>query len=575
MAAAVGAWIDAVAIVVIIEINAVVGFDQEYRAEKAVISLRSMTAARARVLRGGRVVEIPSRTVVVGDHLVLEAGDLVAADARLLEAHEPPHQRGGRSPARACRWRRPPCPSRPTCPSPSAATPCSWARPWPPDAAAPWSSTRGWGRRWGGSRTCSRERDSGPTPLQRRLAGLARTFSYVCVALVAAVAVLGAVRGAAVAGGGAHLGLARRRRGARGSARGGDGGAGGRRAPDGRPQRARPSPLGGGDTRLRHRDLHRQDRHADDRGDGRPAHVGTRHAGPPRRGRCLLRRASSGATARAGRRSHRARDPPGGGASTGSIGERIEQERPRMCAQPFDPRRRRMSICAPRRGSIRQGRGRGDRRALSRKEPRARWRRRSEMAARGVAGAGGGGGSRRRGERPAAVRARRDRRCSASRGSAGDRRAHAAGIKVVMITGDHPVTARAIAREMGIVRDGESVPTRWFTRARPRRTRPRSFAGCEARGEIVAMTGDGVNDAPSIREADIGIAMGQTATEVTREASEMILTTDDLSGRGRRGPRGPDHLRQHPQDDRLSPVRQREPSSCSCSSRPRSDGACR
>lgn len=107
--------------------------------------------------------------------------------------------------------------------------------------------------------------------------------------------------------------------------------------------------------------------------------------------------------------------------------------------------------------------------------------------------------------------------------------AHAAGIKVVMITGDHPLTAHAIAREMNIV--GRDWPAEEVVFARKTAAdKTEIVRGLQARGEVVAMTGDGVNDAPSIREADIGIAMGQAATEVTREASEMILTNDDLSG---------------------------------------------
>jgi Ca2+-transporting ATPase len=82
-----GHVIDAVAIGVIVTINAVVGTVQEHRAERAVIALRSLTARRARVLRDGHRLTIPAAEVVVGDVLDLEAGDVVAADARIVEAH--------------------------------------------------------------------------------------------------------------------------------------------------------------------------------------------------------------------------------------------------------------------------------------------------------------------------------------------------------------------------------------------------------------------------------------------------------------------------------------------------------
>lgn len=87
VAFALGETVDAVAILVIVAMNGLVGFFQEYRAENAVLALRAMTAPRARVLRDGHAVVVPAREIVVGDVLLLEAGDLVAADARLLEAH--------------------------------------------------------------------------------------------------------------------------------------------------------------------------------------------------------------------------------------------------------------------------------------------------------------------------------------------------------------------------------------------------------------------------------------------------------------------------------------------------------
>jgi Ca2+-transporting ATPase len=122
--------------------------------------------------------------------------------------------------------------------------------------------------------------------------------------------------------------------------------------------------------------------------------------------------------------------------------------------------------------------------------------------------------------------------------------AKAAGIRIRMITGDHAVTAAAIARQLGI--DGNVITGAEFAamsdddlasgiddigviaRVTPEH-KVRLVDTLKAKGQIVAMTGDGVNDAPALKRADIGIAMGITGTEVTKEAAVMILTDDNFS----------------------------------------------
>ena len=119
----------------------------------------------------------------------------------------------------------------------------------------------------------------------------------------------------------------------------------------------------------------------------------------------------------------------------------------------------------------------------------------------------------------------------------------AAGITPVLITGDHPATARAIAAELGIIAaDGAVVDcrdlpavddprlrtARVFARATPEQKLDIIQARRDA-GDVVAMTGDGVNDGPALRRADIGVAMGRRGTEVARQAADLVLADDELA----------------------------------------------
>ncbi|MCG8403095.1 MAG: calcium-translocating P-type ATPase, SERCA-type [Firmicutes bacterium] len=122
-----------------------------------------------------------------------------------------------------------------------------------------------------------------------------------------------------------------------------------------------------------------------------------------------------------------------------------------------------------------------------------------------------------------------------------------AGIRVAMITGDHQLTATAVAREMGmagrggkvltgeelehmddaeLVREAKDVSV--YARVSPKH-KLRIVRALKKTGHVVAMTGDGVNDAPAVKESDIGIAMGRTGTDVTRESSAMVLADDNFS----------------------------------------------
>jgi Ca2+-transporting ATPase len=116
----------------------------------------------------------------------------------------------------------------------------------------------------------------------------------------------------------------------------------------------------------------------------------------------------------------------------------------------------------------------------------------------------------------------------------------AAGITPVLITGDHPATARAVAIELGIISGSERVvdcraigdapqdgKAKVFARATPEQ-KLTIIRDRQAAGDVVAMTGDGVNDGPALRRADIGVAMGRRGTEVARQAADLVLADDEL-----------------------------------------------
>ena len=122
-----------------------------------------------------------------------------------------------------------------------------------------------------------------------------------------------------------------------------------------------------------------------------------------------------------------------------------------------------------------------------------------------------------------------------------------AGVRIIMITGDHPLTAEAIGRDLGLVVDGAGAvtgadlsrlngedldaiigDTAIYARVLPQ-DKIRIVEALQGRGQVVAMTGDGVNDAPALKRADIGVAMGITGTDVTKDAADMVLQDDNFA----------------------------------------------
>lgn len=525
LSAALGEIADAIAIGAIVIINGLVGFFQEYHAERAVLALRSMTAPRARVLRDGRTVETPAASIVPGDVLVLEAGDIVAADARLLEAHalttnEAPLT-GESAPVEKSAQ-----PSAPDVPlaerrnyvflGTAVATGTAFA-----EVTATGMKTE-LGRI---AHLLSIAQDE-TTPLQTRLARVSQLLLYLCLAIVAVVALLGWLRAMTpldILLSAVSLAVAA--------------------VPEGLPAIVTIA-LATGVQRMavRHALVRRM---LAVETLGCATVICTDKTGTLTTGVMAVRENWGGdarqvlAAAAACCDAELAADERGGvgdptelailvaAAERGIRRAAIEQSKPRVSVHPFDSERKRMSIYRDD-GRVYVKGAMESVLQQCRVAPPGAVEANAEMAARGLRVLAVACGTR---------DAEEDLELLGLIGIADPprtevidaiARAHSAGIVTVMITGDHPATARAIARELGIVRFGERVEELVHARATPE-DKLRIVRRWKSQGAVVAMTGDGVNDAPALREAHIGIAMGRTGTEVTREASDIVLADDNFA----------------------------------------------
>jgi Ca2+-transporting ATPase len=525
VSAALGEVADAVAIGTILVLNALVGFFQEYRAERAVLALRAMTAPRARVLRDGRPVLVAATEVVPEDVLLLEAGDVVAADARVVEAHALSTNEAALTGE--------------SVPSEKSAT------PGPPDAPladrhdAVFTGTAvatgtgqavvfasGMKTELGKIADLLANAGETTTPLQQRLARVSRTLLYLCVAVVAVVAGLGLARGQTplvVFMMAVSLAVAA--------------------VPEGLPAVVTIA-LAIGVQRMATRNALVR-RLASVETLGCATVICTDKTGTLTTGtmalrelwgadhRLLLEAAAACCDAELGSEGRPGTGDPTELALLAAAAERgihrgeIEQARPRTDVKPFDAERKRMSV--RRADGLLYVKGAVEGLvALSRTGTENAVAAAEEMAARGLrvlAVAVGEGAE------------EEDLRLLGLVGIADPPRPEAiaalvtarrAGIRTVMITGDHPVTARAIAREMGLLRPTDDPAELVHARATPAE-KIETVRAWKARGAVVAMTGDGVNDAPALREAHIGIAMGKGGTEVAREAADIVLADDNFA----------------------------------------------
>ena len=514
---------DAIAIAAIVVLNAVVGFLQEYRAERAVLALRSMTAPRARVLRDGRAATVAAREVVPGDVLLLEAGDIVAADAALVEAH------ALRASEAALTGESTPVDKLATPASADAALAERHDRVFLGTSIAAGTgravvTATGMATELGRIARLLETAEDEPTPLQRRLAQVSRMLLYATVAIVAVFAAAGLVRGAAafdVFLSAVSLAVAA--------------------VPEGLPAIVTIA-LAIGVHRMVVRNALVRKLPAvetlgcatvictDKTGTLTTGAMAVRELWGPDH-EALLDAAAACCDAELGADLRGGIGDPTELAILAEAALRdiqrdaIERERPRALVEPFDPATKRMAI---RRGDgIWYVKG-----ALEAVAP---------SCTAGLTGAH---------EAAIQLAARGLRVLAVAVGDAPDAlvlrgligvadpprpeaieavaAARAAGIRTVMITGDHPATAQVIARELGILRPGDSAAELVHARATPE-DKLRIVRAWKARGAIVAMTGDGVNDAPALREAHVGVAMGRTGTEVTREVADIVLADDNFA----------------------------------------------
>jgi Ca2+-transporting ATPase len=607
VSAALGEFVDGVAIIAIVLLNAIIGFFQEYRAERAAAALARLTAPRAKVVRDGQAAVIAAAEVVPGDVLLLEAGDLVAADARLCETAA---LRANEAPLTG--------ESQPVEKQSSVCAPDTPLADRTNMVFLGTSIVGGSGRALVAATGMNTEvghiaellhtATSDETPLQKRLDLVARRLLWACLGIVVLIFVLGLWRSiapfelflsavslavAAIPEGlpavvTVALALGMQRMARRNALV--------RRLPAvetlGCAQvicSDKTGTLTVGEMTARK--LVTNARIFSVTGEGYAtegeffADGEEQIADPDPSLLALLRAAVACNDAELTQRDNRSMivgDPTEGAllvvaAKRGVTREAVEAAMPRLHLIPFDSERKRMTVIRRRDGQpwafvkgapevilercshIRTDKGP----IVLTESDRARMLQTNTLMAnealRVLAIA----------ERPLETLPSRatDGAINADtieqkltllgliglqdppRAEARDavQRCRRAGIRTVMITGDHPATARAIARELGMLERGAGVVTGVELEAiddEALRQRVRQIAvyarvtaehklrivrAWKSHGAVVAMTGDGVNDAPALKEASIGVAMGISGTEVTKEAADLIIADDNFA----------------------------------------------
>jgi len=605
VAGALGDVVDAIAILAIVVLNAVVGFYQEFNAEKSVAALKKMTAAQAKVRRDGQVTSIPASGIVAGDILALEAGDLVAADARLLEVASLKCIESALTGESEAVMKQ-------AATLPKSDVPLgdrenmvfmgtSVAAGTGQAVVVATAMKTELGRIAGLIEEADAEEG---TPLQRKLDAVGRILVWAALGIVGMLFGVGLLRGTAlvelfmtsislavaavpeglpavvtVALSLGVLRMARRRALVRKLAAVETLGSASVICTD------KTGTLTVGEMTVRTLYVAGQSYEVTGEGygpDGEVRFEGKKaeapHAAP------LLELAT---VLLGGNNAHLVQeegtwrvvgDPTEGallaaGTKAGGHQERIEKDMPKHHAIPFDADRKRSAVIrrmpdgklralingAPgallqRCTSLYTSTGARPLTEQDREHILAQTSAMAKQALRVL-----GSANRDLDDAPpVGLTADAVERDLVFVGLAGMHdpprpesrdaiaKCHAAGIRVVMITGDHPHTAAAIAHELGIASGAAAVTGTELDKMSDeelRRHAPevdvyarvtaehklRIIRALKANEAVVAMTGDGVNDAPAIKGADIGIAMGKSGTEVTRQAADIIITDDNFA----------------------------------------------
>jgi Ca2+-transporting ATPase len=520
-----GEVLDAVAIGSIVVLNGLVGFFQEHRAERTILALRSMTAPRARVFREGRSVLLPSTEIVPGDLLLLEAGDVVGADARVLEAHSLSTNEAALT-GESVPVEKSIEPVAPDAPLAEQHDSVFMGTSVCTGTAVTEVVATGMKTELGHIAHLLTTAEETETPLQRHLARVGGTLLRVCLGIVALVAMAGLLRGLPVFEvfmSAVSLAVAA--------------------VPEGLPAIVTIALAIGVQRMAARHALIRRLPAVETLGCATV--ICTDKTGTLTTGVMTVRElwgndetqllfaGAACSDAEVGEDGRSGIGDPTELAILAAAAERnirreeIERERPRVAVEPFDAKRKRMSITRAdgfvyAKGALEVILPESARGTEGATEAHSRM---VEKGLRVLAVARGRKDDREDVELLGLIGIADPPRKEAIEAVAA---AHGAGIKIVMITGDHPVTARAVAREFGIIRSDADADQFVHARATPE-DKIQIVHAWKGRGDIVAMTGDGVNDAPALREAHIGVAMGKTGTEVTREASDMVLTDDNFA----------------------------------------------